>query len=91
MGIEMSTQLSMDQGDYIYPREINWVQVIEDIRNATGSYSIICKKMGTGWSTLQRWRTGSEPRFADGSGLLLIHAQHCGQAQTKQRVMEAEV
>jgi len=81
----------MDQGDYIYPREIDFVQVIEDIKQAAGSYSVVCRTLGIEWSTLQRWRKGSQPRFREGSGLLLMHAQQCGTEQTQQRVLEAEL
>ena len=88
----MSTQFKhQDVEDYIYPRVINWIRVIDDIREHGGTYSTICKILGLSWSTLQGWRTGCEPRHSTGSSLLLIHAKYCGTELTKQRVLEAEL
>ena len=83
----MSTQFKQE---YVYPRRVNWVQVIEDIYNAGINYNQISKQLGVGWSTVQGWRNGNEPRHSTGSSLLLIHTRACGSALTKQRVLEAE-
>ncbi len=77
--------------DYVYPRKIDFVQIIEDIKDYAGTYSVISEVLGTGWSTLQRWRKGAEPGFTSGTGLLMVHAQICGPELTQQRVEEAEI
>jgi len=76
--------------DYVYPRIINWVQITRDIAEHGLNYNGICTCLGATWSTVQRWRTGSEPSHSKGSALLLIHAKYCGAELTKQRVSEAE-
>ena len=77
--------------DYVYPRFINWIQVTKDIAEHGLTYNGISQCMGVGYSTLQRWRTGSEPCHSSGSALLLIHAKYCGGELTKQRVAEADI
>jgi hypothetical protein len=91
MGIEMSTHnnSAVFQGDYVYPREINWVRIIEDIKKESGTYSIVCKALGTPWSTLQGWRQGAEPGFTAGTGILLVHSHVCGKEKTQRRIMDA--
>ena len=83
----MSTQFKQE---YVYPRRVNWVQVIEDIREAGLNYSQMCKLGGFNWSTFQRWREGAELKHSDGSCMLQLHTKYCGTALTKQRVLEAE-
>ena len=77
--------------EYVYPRTINWVTIIEDIKDSGISYSSISRIMGVSWSTLQWWRTGTELKHSAGSGLLLVHTKHCGAELTKQRILEAEI
>jgi hypothetical protein len=86
----MSIHASQEISEYVYYREIDWVQIIEDIKDHGCVYFDICRQLGVGWSTLQGWRKGSEPRFSTGSGLLMMHAKICGTRLTKQRVDEAE-
>ena len=77
--------------DYVYPRVINWAQITKDIADHGMPYSSISRCMGVGWSTLQKWRKGSEPSVSFGTALLLIHARQCGGELTEQRVSEAEI
>lgn len=81
--------MSIQVDDYVFPREINWIQIIEDIKAEYGTYSCIAKALGVEWSTVQGWRQGCEPRFTNGSGLLMIHAKICGGKRTQQRIAEA--
>jgi len=90
-GDVMSTHFKDRRDDYFYPRIPDWPQVIEDIKESAGSYSVICKILGVGWPAVQGWRRGCEPRFSTGTGLLLVHSRYCGAEKTKQRVMEADV
>jgi len=86
----MSIHLSHKQVEYVYPRVLNWSQIMHDIADNGCSYSEVSKILGVGWSTVQRWRTGSEPGHSIGTALLMIHAKYAGQDLTKQRVSEAE-
>jgi len=76
--------------DYVYPREIDWAQITLDISQHGMTYSGISKCLGVGWSTVQRWRKGAEPRTSFGNALLLVHARTCGGELTRQRVGEAK-
>ena len=86
----MSTQFRSDlSNEYIYPRVIDWNQVVEDIHAAGLNYFGITRVLGVSWGCLQGWRRGHEPRHSTGSSLLLIHAKLCGPDLTQQRVNEA--
>lgn len=88
----MSTQFRSDlSNEYIYPRVINWAQVVEDIKDNGLNYFGITRVLGVSWGCVQGWRTkGTEPRHSVGSSLLLIHAKVCGNTLTQQRINEAE-
>ncbi len=75
---------------YIYPRRVDFQQLIEDIVGTGMSYFGIARAMGVSWSTLQKWRKGSEPRHSTGSALLGLHRQICGTEINQQRITEAE-
>ena len=88
MGQNMSIQNS-EIGDYVYPRVINWGDIMEDIATNGMTYSDVSKCLGIAGATIQGWRTGSEPRHSSGGALLLVHARICGRELTKLRVAEA--
>ena len=79
------------EDEYVYPRVIDWSQVMRDIADSGVNYNRVARILGVGWSTVQRWRTGSEPGHAIGSSILVIHARYCGAELTKQRVLEADI
>jgi len=88
----MSTQFeSIEVDDSVYTRVIDFPRVIEDIKASGPSYFDTCRMTGVGWSTLQGWRKGCEPRHSAGNSLLLVHAKHCGSTLTQQRIGEARV
>jgi hypothetical protein len=84
----MSIHYSERVEEYIYPRILDWAQIMRDIADHI-SYTQVANILGVGWSTVQRWRTGSEPRHSMGSALLMVHAKYCGSDLTRQRVAEA--
>ena len=89
MGQALSIHIKEQQIEYVYPRVLDWSNIMADIADNGCSYSDVSKILGVGWPTVQRWRTGSEPGHSKGTALLLIHARYCGQDLTKQRVSEA--
>jgi hypothetical protein len=86
----MSIQLQDTPIEYVYPRVLNWAQIMRDIADNGLTYSSVSKTLGVGWSTVSRWRTGSEPQHSIGCAILLLHAKYCGQDLTRQRVSEGE-
>lgn len=77
--------------DYIYPRTVDWVRVLEDLPEHGMTYSAACRQLGVAWSTLTKWRHGSEPGWSKGSAVLQLHAKVCGAELTKQRIQEASI
>ncbi len=67
---------------------INWRQIAEDIRNAGLPFHQQAFSLGREWSTYQRWRSGSEPKFSDGQALLVLHTHFCGSELTQTRLKE---
>lgn len=73
----------------VYPLDINWPQIIADIAErgvVPGRQAI---SLGKERSTLQRWKSGHEPKFGNGHSLLILHSKVCGIELTTQRMKEA--
>jgi len=78
------------QQDYVYPRQIDFRVIIDDIVKSGFSYFEISRQLGITWGGLSAWRKGAEPRYSMGAGLLMMHAKQCGTELTRQRVLESE-
>lgn len=83
---------TLDSSDYqqilmidVYPAEVNWALLIDDITRHGIVPAQQAAMLGKGWSTLQRWLHGSEPRFAHGHQLLALHQKVCGPDLTIRR------
>lgn len=74
----------------IYPADIEWRLIIEDIRGKGLSYYAQAKAIGVTKSTLDKWRHGSPPNHAYGEAALELHARVCGFELTLQRRREAK-
>ncbi len=75
----------------IYPRKVNWTQIIQDMRHAGMIYSAQATALGKEWSTFQRWMDGSELKYGDGTALLRLHMTVCGEDLTIKRLTEVEL
>lgn len=70
--------------------QVEWRQVLDDLRGAGCSGYRVAQLMGVGWSTVQSWRECKEDiGYGYGAALLKIHAEYCGQPLTSQRLNEA--
>jgi len=78
------------QQEYVYPRQIDFTILIEDIVNKGLTYFEISRQLGISWSGLTAWRQGAEPRYSMGAGLITIHAKVCGTELTRQRIAESK-
>lgn len=72
----------------VYPLKIHWPTIIDDMRERGISPYRQAKTISCEWSTFQRWKNGSQPLFANGHALLILHSKICGIALTQQRLFE---
>ena len=75
----------------IYPRKVDWQQILNDMKQAGMAYSAQATALGKEWSTFQRWMEGSELKYGDGTALLRLHMAVCGESLTIQRLNEVEL
>lgn len=75
--------------DLVYPKKIDWCQIFDDLNSAGVSPYQVGILIGQGWSSVQRWKTGTEPKYSVGVSILFVHARHCGGELTDQRLEEA--
>ena len=83
---------TIDSTDYtqildidVFPLEVNWATLIDDITRRGYTPARQAAMLGKGWSTFQRWLNGTEPRFAHGHALLILHQKICGPELTCER------
>lgn len=72
----------------IKPIEIYWPTIIRDLADHGLCYRQQANSIGCEWTTLQRWKNGSQPRFNNGHALLILHSKICGIALTQKRLEE---
>ncbi len=70
----------------ISPNRVDWNSIAQDLKQAGLSYSMQADLIGHGWSTMQRWLAGAEPKHSDGVAWLQLHANVCGENQTHLRL-----
>lgn len=77
----------------IFPPEINWRQVVDDLRDHGCTGYRVAQLLNVQWSTVQNWRDNPdvELRYGLGRALLRLHSQFCGAALTTRRLSEGEV
>ena len=75
--------------DLVYPRKMAWDVILSDLNSKGVTPSQVAMLTGAVWSSLQRWRDGTEPRYSMGQSILIIHTRYCGEDLTNQRVTEA--
>ena len=76
--------------EYVYPKKLPWVQIFKDLKESGLTPSKISVLVGVGGSTLQRWTSGTEPKYSIGVSLLTLHTRYCGEELTNKRITEAE-
>lgn len=75
--------------EYAYPKILPWDQIFKDLYDAGKTPSDISELIGVKWSTLARWRQGTEPKDSYARAILTIHARYCGESLTEIRLSEA--
>ena len=63
--------------DYIYPEEINWCEIFDDLEKNDIRPCHITELIGITGSSLQKNRQGSEPRYSVGKAILTLHSRYC--------------
>lgn len=56
------------------PDRIDWFRVLADLRRAGAPLASVATAIRVPYSTIQGWRQGAEPKFADGERLLRLWA-----------------
>ena len=72
-------------------RSVDWPLVLRDLASAGVSRHRLALTLEIEPSSLQRTAEGSEPRHGFGMAILRIHAEHCGNELTQQRIADAKV
>jgi predicted transcriptional regulator len=73
----------------IAPTLIPWRQILADLAQRGYSQAKVALGLNLAQSTVERWAQGSEPSFAYGRALLLLHQEVCGPDQTLERINQA--
>jgi len=81
-------QFKLDE--YAYPKKLPWIEIFKDLEKHGVTPSMAGELIGAGWSTLQKWRSGTEPKHSIGISILTLHTRYCGEDLTNQRITEAE-
>jgi len=76
--------------EYVYPKKLPWIEIFKDLEKHGANPSTVGELIGVGWSTLQKWRSGTEPKYSVGISILTLHTRYCGEDLTNQRITEAE-
>jgi len=76
--------------ELVYPKKLSWDNIFIDLDKAGVTPSEISELLGVGWSTLQKWRNGTEPKYSVGVSILTIHARYCGEDSTFERITQAD-
>lgn len=74
--------------ELVYPKRLPWDKILNDLKDAGVTPSETAELIGSGWSSLQTWRKGVEPRYSVGVSILTIHTRYCGEELTNQRKTE---
>lgn len=75
----------------IYPKQVNWRRILDDMKEHGLSYSAQAEALGRGWSSYQCYLDGGEPRYGNGAAILRLHVNICGIELTMRRIEEAEM
>ena len=75
--------------DLVYPKKMSWDIIFNDLEDKGITPSKASMLIGAGRSSLQRWRSGTEPKHSIGVSILKIHTRYCGEELTNQRITEA--
>jgi hypothetical protein len=70
--------------------KIKWGRILADLREAGCSCYRVSQEMGVALSTVVYWRQCEDIGYANGRGLLRLHAKYCGAGLTFQREAEAD-
>jgi hypothetical protein len=77
--------------EHILPPQINWRQVLDDLRAHGCSGYRVAQEIGVGWSTVQAWKGIKEDiGYGYGRALIRLHSKYCGSAMTVRRLTEGE-
>ena len=76
--------------DYCYPKIVPWNRVLCDLMDSGLTASAICELIDVQWSSLQRWRDGTDPKHSIGNAILRLHKRHCGAELNARRLAQAE-
>ena len=63
--------------DYVYPEQVSWGQIFDDLKQNDVRPGQIAELIGIPQSSLQRIREGVEPRYSIGESLLQLHSRYC--------------
>lgn len=81
----------MDTDIIVFRHRISWTAVLSDLHTHGVTGYRVGALLGCGWSTVQRWRSGSEPGHSYGAALLELHERFCGKPMTQKRFIESEL
>lgn len=91
----MSLYTTASSSEYVYlididitPLKIDWNIIIQDLKERNYAPSRQAISIGKSWSTFQKTMQGSEPSFAYGHALLMLHTKVCGSRVTEQRILQ---
>lgn len=73
-------------GDFVYPKKLPWEDILQDLYDNDVTPSQIANLLGFGWSSFQRLKNGSEPKYSVGVSILILHTRYCGEELTRERV-----
>lgn len=76
--------------DLEYPKKLDWTLIFDDlVMHGISPYQVAIL-IGQGWSSVQRWREGTEPKYSIGVSILRVHSKYCGDALTDKRLAEIQ-
>lgn len=86
-----SEALSAVLAEIIAPPQVNWRQILDDLRDHGCTGYRVTIEIGVAWSTVQGWREcKGDIGYGYGRALLRLHSKYCSAGMTLQRQYEAE-